>query len=151
MGKPLHEVCADSVRLPFQGISKKTVKNWLDTLHRALDLGNASITLILTTDGRVREINRDYRKKDRPTDVISFAYRDEPFPLAPGSVESLGDIYISLERARAQAEEYGVSAEDELKRLLAHGVLHLAGYDHERSPAEARRMRRKEAELLPLL
>jgi probable rRNA maturation factor len=66
-------------------------------------------------------LNRQYRKKDKATDVLSFPFGDD---------DLLGEIYISLQRAKIQARRYGVSYNDELKRLLIHGLLHLMGYDH---------------------
>jgi probable rRNA maturation factor len=78
-------------------------------------------TVILCSDYVIRKLNKQYRKKDRPTDVLSF-----PF----GDPDLLGEIYISLQRAKIQARKYGLTYEEELKRLLIHGLLHLMGYDH---------------------
>ena len=80
-----------------------------------------STAVILCSDYMIRKLNRQYRKKDKATDVLSFCFGDD---------DLLGEIYISLQRAKAQARRYGVSYEDELKRLLVHGLLHLMGYDH---------------------
>jgi rRNA maturation RNase YbeY len=84
-----------------------------------------------------------YRKKDRTTDVLAFAMRDQPVVSA-----LLGDVVISVPTAQRQAKEGGRSLSEELAWLLVHGVLHLCGYDHERSDAEARRMKRREQEVL---
>ena len=113
----------------------------------SLNEKTVSLSLIITDDEAIREINRDYRKKDKPTDVISFAYREEPFPGIEEQIEELGDIYISIDTARRQASEYEVSLYDEMKRLIIHGILHLVGYDHELSPEEEERMQQKEEEL----
>jgi probable rRNA maturation factor len=80
-----------------------------------------STTVVLCSDYLIRKLNRKYRRKDKATDVLSFHIGDD---------DLLGEVYISLQRAKVQARRYGVSYEDELKRLLIHGLLHLMGYDH---------------------
>lgn len=94
----------------------------------------AEVSLTLVDDPRIHELNREYRGVDRPTDVLSFALQeeaeDEP-EIMDFEDEILGDIIISVERARAQAEEYGHSFERELVYLAVHGTLHLLGYNHE--------------------
>jgi len=94
----------------------------------------------------MRTLNRTWRRIDRTTDVLSFSQREGQFPDIQPQV--LGDIVISLPRAEQQARDAGHSLAREIDRLLIHGLLHLLGYDHERSPAEALRMRRKERQLL---
>ncbi len=97
----------------------------------------------------MRTLNRRYRGKDRTTDVLSFPMREGAFAdLRP---ELLGDIVISVPAAERQAKEAGHSLIREIERLLVHGLLHLLGYDHERGPAAARRMRRREREILERL
>jgi probable rRNA maturation factor len=92
----------------------------------------------------MRRLNRDWRGKDRPTDVLSFAQREG----AGGAPRGLlGDVVISVDTARRQAAERAAPLAHELDRLLIHGVLHLLGYDHEHSAAEARRMQRRERQL----
>ena len=76
---------------------------------------------LITNDTELQTLNREFRSKDYPTDVLSF----------PGEAPYLGDIAISLQHARAQAKEFGNSLEDEIRILLLHGVLHLSGLDHE--------------------
>ncbi|NLL17492.1 MAG: rRNA maturation RNase YbeY [Clostridia bacterium] len=100
------------------------------------------VSVALVDDETIRELNRDYRNVDRPTDVLSFAYReddpDEPdYDIDPSEEDVLGDIIISLERAKVQAEEYGHSLERELGFLVAHGFYHLLGYDHLEPEEEA--------------
>lgn len=94
----------------------------------------AEVSLTLVDDTRIHELNRDYRGVDRPTDVLSFALQeeteDEP-DIVDYEDDLLGDIVISVERARTQAVEYGHSFERELVYLAVHGTLHLLGYDHE--------------------
>jgi len=94
----------------------------------------AEISLSLVDDKRIHELNREYRGVDRPTDVLSFALQEdaeEEPEILDFEDEILGDIIISVERARVQAEEYGHSFERELVYLAVHGTLHLLGYDHE--------------------
>lgn len=94
----------------------------------------AEVSLTLVDDQRIHELNREYRGVDRPTDVLSFALQDEAEgepEILDFEDEILGDIIISVERARLQAEEYGHSFERELVYLAVHGTLHLLGYNHE--------------------
>ena len=93
------------------------------------------------TDPAIRELNRRYRNRDTPTDVLSFPLADEVCP------DLLGDVVISVDTLRRQARRRKRSVADELLRLLIHGILHLLGYDHEVSPAEAQRMRKAEREM----
>jgi rRNA maturation RNase YbeY len=107
----------------------------------------AELSLELVGDRRMRRLNRTYRKKDRTTDVLAFPMREShnPCPML------LGDVVISVPTAIRQAKESGRSVGDELAALLVHGVLHLCGYDHERSAREAVRMRRRETAIVKML
>jgi rRNA maturation RNase YbeY len=109
---------------------------------------DAELSVVLVDDRRMRRLNREYRGRDRPTDVLSFAQQEGPAG-APAGL--LGDVVISVPATRRQARERGVRLADEGDRLLVHGLLHLLGYDHEGSVAEARRMQRRERALLGLL
>jgi probable rRNA maturation factor len=86
--------------------------------------GEVEINLI--SDKKIQEINRNYRGKDSVTDVLSFAWQEEK----GGEQGNLGQIFISSDKIKRQAEEYGVPAEEEFVRMLVHGLLHLVGYDH---------------------
>jgi probable rRNA maturation factor len=94
----------------------------------------SEVSVTFVTNERIQKINRDYREKDAPTDVISFALEemgeDEVAITGADSPRILGDIIISIDRAKEQAEEYGHSFERELGFLTVHGFLHLLGYDH---------------------
>jgi len=96
------------------------------------------LSIALVSDREMRALNRRWRGKDRPTDVLSFPLEE------PGT---LGDVVISLDTARRQARAGGWPLAAELRRLLAHGILHCRGYDHSR-PADARRMAAAERRLL---
>lgn len=142
------EVFTEELELPWREINEDWTCSLGEKVCSLLDLDKVTISVIFTTDSFIHGINRDYRKKDMPTDVISFAYREDRFPGEEmEEIEELGDIYISLERAAVQAVEYEVSLQDEVKRLLIHGILHLVGYDHERSPEDEEIMRGKEDEI----
>jgi len=107
---------------------------------------SCELSILLTGDREIAALNRDFRKKDRATDVLSFPMGERIDGGRPSQI--LGDVVISVERAREQAEMLGVLLEEELLRLLIHGVLHLCGYDHERvSKRKAAAMKRKENEL----
>ncbi len=99
------------------------------------DAAECEVSITLTDDEHIHELNRKYRGIDRATDVLSFALHesDEPaiiFEDTESQVDVLGDIVVSVERARAQALEYGHSFRRELIFLIVHGMLHLLGYDH---------------------
>ena len=117
-------------------------------LLRALDLRHGELSLLLVSDGEMRRLNRRWRGRDRPTDVLAFAQAEGPGGAPDGM---LGDVVISVDTARRQAAERGETLGREAERLLVHGVLHLLGYDHERSTAEARRMQRRERALARVL
>jgi rRNA maturation RNase YbeY len=92
-------------------------------------------------DPEIHALNRQYRGKNKPTDVLSFPLADELQPFL------LGDVVISIETAARQAQRRGHTLREELQTLLVHGILHLLGYDHEVSRSEAIRMHRKEREV----
>lgn len=105
------------------------------------------LSILVTDDAAIREMNRRFLGVDAPTDVLSFPDQVEGFVEAE-STPYLGDIAISLETAARQAAELGHSLDAELAHLLVHGILHLCGYDHEDDPDEARRMRAQEEHYL---
>ena len=107
-----------------------TVEKVLESAIVKENLGDVSFNLIIVDNDYIHELNRDYRKIDRETDVITFALEDEDSLVLPEDVRILGDIYISIDKARSQAEEYGHSLLRELSFLAVHGFYHLLGYDH---------------------
>ena len=108
----------------------------------ALGESGAAISLSLVNDATIRELNRQYRGKDKPTDVLSFELDGTP----EGSERLLGDVVISVETARRQAAGYDAPVQREIYRLLIHGLLHLKGHDHIEI-ADRRRMEREERRL----
>ncbi|MBI5328095.1 MAG: rRNA maturation RNase YbeY [Deltaproteobacteria bacterium] len=118
------------------------------------DLGchdSAELSILLTDNNGIQGLNKIYLKKDKPTDVLSFPMWDfNSEPRTPNSELILGDVVISLETARTQSKENGVTMDEEIARVLIHGILHLLGFDHEKGSKEARRMRREEKRLLKI-
>jgi probable rRNA maturation factor len=110
-----------------------------------LQLKKSEVSFLLTDDDRVHQLNKIYRKKDRPTDVLAFAMREGEFGGLAGEV--LGDVIISVPTARRQAEEAGKDVLEEVTMLAAHGLLHLLGWDHD-TPAKDRRMKAETDRLL---
>ena len=88
------------------------------------------ISVVLTDDGTVRTLNREYRGKDSPTNVLSFATLDDGAPLPPAGPVHIGDIVLALETLKREAEEMAKPTGDHFIHLLIHGTLHLLGYDH---------------------
>lgn len=111
---------------------------------------DSELSVSIVGDRSIRRINRDYLGKDRPTNVISFSMHEGAFgELNP---QILGDVVISADTTLREAEEGGMTFDSRLVFLLLHGILHLTGYDHERSGEdEARRMEEKERELFEIL
>jgi probable rRNA maturation factor len=138
---------------PTPLIRARTMRARAERLLAALDLEAAELSLLLTGDEEIRALNKSWRKKDKPTDVLSFPQDEE---------ELLGDVVISTETAARQAGDPdgwarahagvsgGWSALDEATLLLIHGVLHLLGHDHHKA-GEAKKMRAEEARLFPLV
>ncbi|MBI3805538.1 MAG: rRNA maturation RNase YbeY [Nitrospirae bacterium] len=123
-------------------INQRNISKWLRQILLLQKCEKAEIGVIFVNDRQIRTYNRDYRRKDKPTDVLSFSMREGMGgALHP---EFLGDVMISLERSAEEASMYGRAPNEQLLILLIHGVLHLLGYDHERSSQEARRMQRRE-------
>lgn len=105
------------------------LKTLLINVSKDEGLDNILFNVIIIDNDRIRVLNREYRNIDRETDVISFALEDDKtFNLE--EIRVLGDIYISVEKARSQAKEYNHSFKRELSFLAIHGFLHLLGYDH---------------------
>ena len=110
-------------------IDTKDIENVLNIAIKKLKLKNIEFSVILVDNDYIHKLNKEYRNIDRVTDVISFALEDEEsFPAL--ETKFLGDIYISIDKAKSQAIEYGHSFKRELCFLAVHGFLHINGYDH---------------------
>jgi probable rRNA maturation factor len=120
--------------------SPPTLTRYLREAQLAVGL-RGEVSVLLTTDAGIRSLNRRFRKKNKATDVLSFPVDDPAFG-------SAGDLAISIETAARQAEEHGHKLKVEVKVLMLHGLLHLAGYDHEADDGQmARKERRLRAKL----
>jgi rRNA maturation RNase YbeY len=127
---------AVTTRCRRRGVRSSAVRVDAARLLNELNV-DAELSVVLVDDREMQALNATYRKKNRPTDVLAFSMREgEPAP----RTNLLGDVVISVDTAARQAAERGVSVAAEIRTLLTHGILHLLGYDHERSPSEARRM-----------
>jgi probable rRNA maturation factor len=111
-----------------------SLRSFLQRAKKEIGL-RGEVNVLLTSNSEMRALNKKFRKKDKPTDVLSF-----PTPAGDGIA---GDIAISTEIARAQAQRLGHSLDQELRVLLLHGLLHLAGHDHERDQGEMARAEKK--------
>lgn len=143
-----------------EGVEADLTSGWLEGIARrvleALGAGaQVELGLVIATGERVRQLNRDYRGRDEPTDVLAFSAREEkgagqpPFVQPPDGVIHLGEVIIAYPQAERQAEEHHHSLKRELAILIIHGVLHLLGYEHDKAD-EGLQMRAREAELLKL-
>jgi probable rRNA maturation factor len=123
----------------MQGVSALT-RHFARRMLKALSLDAAELSLLLCDDRVMRRLNREHRRIDRPTDVLAFAMREGRAMVSVG--ELLGDIAISWPTVRRQARSHGWEPERELCLLLAHGLLHLIGFDHVTRVEERRMMAR---------
>jgi probable rRNA maturation factor len=144
-----------SIEQEFQGVMDQ---GWVRRIARTVLKAEGvappyEVGLVFTDPEAVRQLNRDYRGVDEPTDVLAFCMlphkeeADDPFALPPDGVTRLGEVIISYPQAAEQAKEQGHATEKELALLVIHGILHLLGYDHE-EPEEEAKMRTREKELL---
>lgn len=118
-------------------IPSRLVKKIAERMLKHLHIESAELSILLTDDDTIRQLNREHRSKDVPTDVLAFPLMDaddEQLDTLEGG--PLGDVVISLDRALIQAESRGVELTEEVRTLLAHGLLHLLGYDHQTDAEE---------------
>ena len=153
------EIKMQITQIEFLKIRKN--QNYIDIIEKVvqtcfkvekLEKKKLSVSIILTTPEEIRKTNQKYRNIDKETDVLSFPIfeKEEIKELTGKFPETLGDIMISVERVKKQAEEYGHSFERELSYMLVHGFYHLLGYDHIEEE-EKKQMRQKEEYVLNLL
>lgn len=108
----------------------KDIKKTMKYAVEKLELGEVEFNIIIVDNEYIHNLNKNYRNIDRPTDVITFALEDDKTFDVSEYGRVLGDVYISIDRAREQAMEYGHSLKREICFLATHGLLHLLGYDH---------------------
>lgn len=136
----------EQTKVEFTKEMDKVIRQVIDKTKEYEDVDSElGVSVVITDNETIRDLNRTYRDKDSATDVLSFPLYDDEGYLDD---EELGDIVISLERAYAQAEEYGHGIIREVAFLTAHSMLHLLGYDHENGETE---MYEKQEEILNLL
>ena len=131
------------------------IKHAVETIGKLYDVKDSEVSITLTDDKTIHELNRNYRGIDRPTDVLSFAFHesDEPEIITDDideAIDTLGDIVVSVERAKTQAEDYRHSLRREIVFLIVHGMLHLLGYDH-MEEAERLEMEKEQAYVMSQL
>jgi len=125
-------------------LDEATVKT-LREMALGLDPADREIGVVIVDDSRIQKINREFRDKDVPTDVISFSYVDDEGP--GGERDIVGEVYISFETLTREANDLGVDPKHLFLRIGVHGLLHVVGYEHE-SDAQAQRMESEERRLL---
>ncbi len=138
-------------------VNSVIIKKIVRCVTGELNLGGCELSICLTDDAGIRKLNLQYRGKDRATDVLRLPMDGEPCGDGPGGAAAdppgcagervLGDVAVSIQTARRQAESYGVGFYEEMARLLTHGILHLLGYDHVNGGRQAARMKRVEERL----
>lgn len=131
------------IRRRGQGISSRKLKLLALSILRLLGHEQSDLTIGLIGDAEMRKLNAQFRHKDYPTDVLSFPVEAD----LPGAAHLLGDVIICVDQARRQAKERDRLLKEEIVTLLVHGVVHLLGYDHERSARDARIMARLEKKI----
>ena len=126
-------------------VTVATVTRWSASMLRAMGVKRAELSVMLCDDATIHTLNRQFRKKNKPTDVLAFALREGELGHLAG--DNLGDVVVSLDTARRQADERGIHPREEVRMLLAHGILHLLGWDHQ-TDDEVLRMRAETERLM---
>jgi rRNA maturation RNase YbeY len=130
-------------------VSTKQIQTTAQALLNALDNPDSELSILITDDTEIAQLNLQYRNRKGPTNVLSFPMHEGDF--SEVSPEMLGDVVISAETAAREGKELGFSFVQRLNFLLVHGILHLFGYDHEISDDEAIKMDKKTEELYELI
>ena len=133
---------------PPGSIDPVRVENFISEVLNELNLKNWDISLLFCDDAFIQNLNKQYRDIDSPTDVLSFEQGDEYFDEAGETRFMAGDIVISLDSLRFNAEEFNVEINEELKRLIVHGILHLSGMDHSDNSPEQEMLKFQEELLM---
>ncbi|MBN2653842.1 MAG: rRNA maturation RNase YbeY [Nitrospirae bacterium] len=152
----LVEVCSTLNSSVFSSsFIKKTAEKIYNTLSTKKKLrscypkpADAELSILVVADSKMKSLNSEYRKKNKTTDVLSFSMIEECASISAASSSHLGDIVINLRQAQRQSKARGVSLKRELQWLIVHGILHLVGYDHEKSEYDDAEMRKLEDEIL---
>ena len=127
-------------------LNSRRLRTVLRKILTELELPEAELSILFVGDARIRALNRQYLQRDKPTNVLAFPMREgEASGFQPNL---LGDLVISVETAKRQSSQFGLNEMSMVTLLMIHGILHLIGYDHERSKKEARQMALKQKQLL---
>lgn len=127
------------------------IRKTAQALLNALGRPDGELSILLTDDLQIAEINQQYLNRSGPTNVISFSMIEGEFSSINPDADILGDVVISLETAAREAADAGMHMEERFVQLLIHGILHIFGYDHERPEADAELMEQKGSELMALV
>ncbi len=130
-------------------IAPEEIKKKAKTILNALECHDGELSILIVNDPEIAKLNKTYLGRSGPTNVIAFSMQEGPFGQINPNL--LGDVVISLDTAAREAQDAGISVESRLDQLLIHGVLHLFGFDHDKTSEQAKAMRMKEEELLKLL
>jgi len=130
-------------------IDCKTIENQIKTILPLLNCENKELSILLTDDKKIRELNKQYRNKNISTDVLSFSQTEGEEDELEHNL--LGDIVISTSTAMRQCSEHNLSIDEEIVLLLIHGILHLLGFDHDRSDEDDVYMKEKTSELFSFI
>jgi len=130
-------------------IAHEEIKKKAKTILDALECPDGELSILIVDDPEIAKLNKTYLGRPGPTNVIAFPMQEGPFGQINPSL--LGDVVLSINTAAREAQDAGISVESRLDHLLIHGILHLFGFDHEKTPEQAEAMRSKEEQLLKLL
>jgi probable rRNA maturation factor len=142
------EVLIDNRQNKYK-ISMTKIQQKATDILNALDYHDAELSILIVDDPQIEILNKKYLRRYGPTNVIAFPMQTDPFSNI--NPELLGDVVISIETAEKEGTTIGISTEERFIQLLVHGILHLLGYDHETSEAEADKMEKKTDEILKLI
>jgi probable rRNA maturation factor len=135
-------------RQRYQRLDRKKIETTASNILTILKQPDSELSILFVGNKKMQELNSAFRSINKTTDVLSF---EAGLPIKGDAGNILGDIVINIYRAASQAEAAGMGLYEEITRLLIHGILHLLGYEHEKGGADAKRMEKKEEEVLTLL
>ena len=130
-------------------IAMTTIRQKAKDILNALECPDAELSILIVDDPQITILNKKYLHRSGPTNVIAFPMQTGDFPNV--GLHILGDVVISVETAAKEGKQMGIGMEERFAQLLVHGILHLIGYDHEKSEAEADKMEKKSEDILKIL
>ncbi|MCP4349575.1 MAG: rRNA maturation RNase YbeY [Desulfobacterales bacterium] len=146
-----------SNRQNSQKIRPEKIQKAAEVILNALECHEGELSVVIVNDSEIAELNREYLNREGPTNVIAFPMHDYEVPQVPAREQGegipymLGDVVISVDTARKEGDQAGISMEKRFIELLIHGILHLLGYDHEKDEQEAIIMEEKSNALLEIV